>query len=470
MRYVVIGGGLSGLAAAFYLRRGARDAEVIVCEASPRIGGLIQTEQVDQFLVEHGADMFSSEPDDALQLCQDLGVADELIHPAREGRGAMIVRDNRLYTIPEGFVLMRPTRLTSMLTTPLLSVPGKLRLLRERFVPQRKGSDDESVASFVRRRFGDELLTRIVQPLVGGIYTADPERLSMSATMRPFVQMEQQYGSLTAATLARRRSGADSNEKSSSGARYSQFRGFAGGMKTLFQHLLNSLPDDCVRLSAPVLALARSADRWRVVLSDSQVIDDVDGIILAVPTNVAAGICRSISTSAATELEGFQSASSVILVVGAKDQTIARIPSTFGFVVPARERRHILACSFASHKFAGRTPPGHTLMRIFLGGALQPEVCSWSDDRLFKVAAEELGTWIGWNGRAVIKQVVRWNDAMPQYCVGHLERVAKVEACLREFPSLVVAGNGLYGVGIAPVVARAKRAAAQVAQATYGMS
>ncbi|WP_068139608.1 protoporphyrinogen oxidase [Roseimaritima ulvae] len=462
---VVVGAGLSGLSAAFYLRQKIPGVRVSVVEASPKIGGVIQTETIDGFLVEHGADMFATEPGDALQLCRDLGVEDQLMVPEESGRGAMIVRGGRLLAVPEGFVLMRATRVWPMLTTPLLSVAAKLRLARERFVPPRDSDEDESVAAFTRRRLGNEVLQRIVQPLVGGIYTADPERLSMLATMRQFVSMEREHGSLSVATRARRQAGTDSRERSSSGARYSQFRGFPGGMTQWFEALAAALPAGSLHTNTKVESLQRVADRWRLQTSGDASIDDADAVVLATPARVAAKLCQPFADASAALLSGMEAASSAILVLGVRNEDIARRPSTFGFVVPACEGHSILACSFASHKFPGRAPEGHTLLRVFMGGAMQPELCDLEDQELHALAGRDLEKLIGWNGRAVMQRVVRWNQAMPQYHVGHLDRIAEIEAGLDAFPTLALAGNSLHGVGIAPVVRTAKRGAEKIAEA-----
>src|SRR6056297_1652423 len=264
MRLVVVGGGLSGLTAAYYLHRHWPEADISLLEASQRVGGVIETEHRDGWLVEHGADCFSVTPPDALQLCQDLGVADQLIEPLPHGRRAMISQGDRLWPVPEGFVLMRPTRLGQVLKSPLLSWRGKLRLAAERFVRRRPDTGDESLASFVRRRLGNEALERLVQPLVGGIYTADAERLSMQATMPQFVKMEREHGSLIGATLS---SGQASDnaavkaqrelERTSSGARYGQFRVLPRGMGALFAEIESRLPANTIQLGKAVTSLTR---------------------------------------------------------------------------------------------------------------------------------------------------------------------------------------------------------------------
>lgn len=470
---VVVGAGLSGLTTAFYLHRDLPRARLSILEASPRVGGVVQTETADGFLIEHGADMFSTEPPEALQLCRDLGVEQELILTNESGRGAMIARGHQVYPVPEGFVLMRPTRTGPILSTPLLSAKGKLRLLGERWVAARDSEEDESVASFVERRLGREVLERIVQPLVGGIYTADPRRLSMQATMPQFVAMEREHGSLAAATTARHRAGGDGRERSSSGARYAQFRGFPGGMRQWFERLQAALPDGCVQTSAKLDSLSPAAGRWQLRVAGGDRSSrpeniDADAVVLAGPAKMSSGLLEGFAPAATEALRDIAAASSVILVLGVADKNIARKPKAFGLVVPARERRSILACSFASHKFPGRAPEGHTLMRVFMGGALQPELCERSDEELIELARSDLQELIGWNGQARLQRVVRWNDAMPQYLLGHRQRVERIEAALEPYPTLAIAGNSLHGVGIAPVVRTAKRTAKRVVAAVVG--
>ncbi len=265
-RVAIVGGGLSGLATAVKLQLADPTLDLTLFEAADRVGGVIHTEQESGFLIDLGADMFATKPSDALDLCRELGIADRLIEPELHGRGARIVHRGRLLPIPEGFVLMRATQLTPMLTTPLLSLSGKLRFLMERWIkspPRDQGADlpeDESVGDFVRRRMGVEVLNRIVAPLTAGIYTADVNKLSMQATMGPIAEMERQYGSLAAATAARRRVGEDSVERASTGARYGQFRAFQGGMIELIRSLADFLPENTIRLATPVRSIHADPD------------------------------------------------------------------------------------------------------------------------------------------------------------------------------------------------------------------
>jgi len=474
IRVAVVGGGLSGLATATHLLQKSPPSklcEVTVLEASDRLGGVIHTEReqtgVGEFIVDHGADMFASTPSAALDLCRGLGVESQLLRPKPEGRGAMIARGNRLIPIPEGFVLMRPTKLTSMMTTSLLSPSAKLRLLFERFIPKRDVSvPDESVGSFVRRRLGEECLNNLVAPLVAGIYTADVEKLSMAATMRPIWEMEQRDGSLASATLRRIRKGEDSTERGSSGARYEQFRAFPGGMIELIQTLAQRIGGNQIRLNQPVTSLVRCDDGIRV----EPLGQTFDRIVLSTPAPVTARLLGEVSptTQAAKLLSGLEFASTAIVVMALPRASFTRLPTTFGFVVPPKENRAILAGSFASEKFAGRAPDDHVIVRSFVGGTLQPEMLERRDDQLVDLVRKELGDFIGMDQNRPLDQlaplirVVRWNQAMPQYTVGHLDRVAQIHEAMEQIPGIELTTNALDGVGIAPLIASASKTAERI--------
>lgn len=463
MRVAVIGGGLSGLTAAYYLHRGLPDADVRLFEASNRLGGVIETERRDGWLIEHGADCFSVNPPDALRLCRDMGLEDQLIEPELPGRLAMISQGGHLHPVPEGFVLMRPTRVWQVIKSPLLSWPGKLRLAAERWVPKRKEDADESLASFVRRRLGNETLERIVQPLVGGIYTADAERLSMQATMPQFVRMEREFGSLIGAKSGDTEE-VKSVERESSGARYGQFRVFSEGMGRLFDEIRERLGKDSVRLGTKIDDLRRcEAGGWELSLGSGQV-EKFDGLVLALPTARTANLIQTFAPQAAISLKKIEYASSAIVLLGVKTAHIKRLPLAFGFVCPTADKRRILAASFASHKFPGRTPEGYTLIRIFIGGAVQPELLENSDQQLIEIAQEEMRELIGLDGACELTAVQRWNNAMPQYHVGHKQLVAEIEKQMATVERLEICSNGLHGVGIAPVVGTARRAAERLIQ------
>ncbi len=464
-RVAIVGGGLSGLATAVQLHQRRPEIEISLFESQSRLGGVIDTHRHGELLVDYGADMFATQPSAALRLCESLGIADRLIEPKQERRGAMIVHRGRLVPIPDGFVLMRATKLASMVTTPLLSLGGKIRLIAERLVARRDDPSDESVADFVRRRMGVEMLDRIVGPLVAGIYTAEVERLSMQATMAPILSMEQQHGSLAKATLARRRTGEDGAERSSSGARYGNFRAFPGGMIEFIETLAGRLPSGCVRPSLPITSLSKSPAGWHLNHDNHQaaeVATAFDHIVLATPAAVAARLLAPHASIAAERLASIETASTAIVVLGLRRSDIRRPAEAFGFVVPPKENRRILAGSFASEKFAGRASEANVIARVFIGGALQSELLDHDDDELIRIASEELRDLIGLAAAPFFSHVVRWNNAMPQYHVGHLDRVKAIESDVANQPGISLAGNSLHGVGIAPVIQTAGRVAREI--------
>lgn len=462
-RVAIIGGGLSGLATAVKLHLADPDIELTLFEAADHPGGVIGTERAEGFLIDHGADMFSTNPSAALDLCRQLGLEHRLIEPQPTGRGALIVRQGKLVPIPNGFVLMRATRLLPMLTTPLLSLGGKLRFLCERWIKPRPDSaeQDESVSQFVSRRMGQEVLDRIVAPLSAGIYTADIDKLSMQATMGPIAKMEQQYGSLARASQARRRSGEDVLERGSVGARYGQFRAFQGGMTELIQGLVNALPDETVKLSTSVQSLQRRPTDWQLTTTDGGQ-HEFDHVVVAVPPRPAARLLQEITPAAAEELAAIESTSTAIVVLGLRRADIERDPEAFGLVVPLAEGRQILAASFASRKFAGRAPDDHLLVRVFIGGAMQSELLDQTDQQLAEIACRELEQLIGFRGSPVVTRVVRWNDSMPQYHVGHVARVERIDQAIDQVPGLSLVSNALHGVGIAPVIRLADRVSQRI--------
>lgn len=455
----VVGGGLSGLATAVQIHLAEPAIKLRLFEAGDRCGGVIFTEWADSFLIDHGADMFATNPPEALALCERLGVTDQLIEPNLPGRGAMIVHHGRPVPIPDGFVLMRATKLWPMLTTPLLSPAGKLRFLCERWIRGGDLDTDESVADFVRHRMGRETLDRLVGPLTAGIYTADVEKLSLLATMKPIVEMQRQYGSLARATSARRRSGEDGQERMSAGARYGEFRAFKEGTGQLISTLVSALPDDTIRTGTRVDRLQRHSQpvgAWQV--NDER----FDHVVVATPPRIAAGLLIDHAPDAAATLQEIKAASTAIVVLAVRQHNITRHVETFGMVVPPIEQRRVLAVSFASQKFAGRTPDDHVLIRVFIGGALQPELLERDDPQLVQLARDELADLIGLTGEPVLSRVVRWNDAMPQYHVGHLDRVEKIESSVAAVPGLDLMTNALHGVGIAPVIKAAGNVALRV--------
>jgi oxygen-dependent protoporphyrinogen oxidase len=327
---------------------------------------------------------------------------------------------------------------------------------------------DESVASFARRRLGREAFDRLVQPLVGGIYTADPENLSLAATLPRFLEMEWQYRSLIRAAWQERKT--HSRMKSelpgdASGVRYGMFVAPRRGMSSLVTAIIERLANATIRLRTPIEHLQRIADgRWRIASTQGPSdAGEYDAVIIATPAHVAARLIEPFDADVASQLRAIQYASAAIACLGYRRGQISHPLDGFGLVVPAIERRQILAASFASLKFAGRAADDRVLIRVFIGGAMQPELLDRDDAELRTIACRELAQLLGVEGEPELAIIARWNNAMPQYHLGHLDRVRHIESLAAKWSGLHLAGSAYHGVGIPHCIRSGQLAAERAA-------
>ena len=447
-RVIVIGGGLTGLAAAHRLVTRAaglrRPIEVRLLEAKDRLGGAIWTDRRDGFLLEGGADSFITNKPGGIDLCREIGLSDQLIGTDSSRRRSFVVRSGRLLPVPDGFVMMAPSRLAPILTSPILSWRGKLRVILERFVPRNTDGADESLGAFAKRRLGREAFERLVQPLVGGIYTADPNELSLAATLPQFAAMEREHGSLTRA--ARRQSRED---RAGSGARYGLFASLRDGMDTLPRTLAAALPSGVVATSAPVRRIVRPdpAGPWRVELLEGPPIEAA-AVLLATEAHASARLVDGFDPELSLLLRSIPYASSIVANVGYRRDAIAHPLDGFGAVVPSIEGRSILAMSFSSVKFPSRAPADSVLLRVFVGGATQPHLYDLDDAAIEAIIRRELAELLGASGTPLFIEIARHHRGMPQYTMGHLGRVSAIRARQTRHPGLGLAGNAFGGVGI----------------------
>ncbi len=465
---VVIGGGITGLAAAHRLSELDRSVKITLLEASNRLGGVLETVRHDGFLIERSADNFITNIPYALDLCRRLGIEEQLSQTNDAHRRAFVVCRGRLESIPEGFLIMAPSRLWPVLTTPILSWRGKMRLAAEWFVRTGSGAD-ESLASFATRRFGREMYERLAQPLVGGIYTADPEKLSVRAAMPRFVKMEQEYGSLIRGARRGAAKATKANKRESA-ARYSMFTTPREGMSSLVDALADRLPDGSVRLDAAVKQITQreqivqhEAGKWSIAIAgDEPRTIEADGVIVATPAHRAATLLGRLDRELAAELEQIFCASCAIVSLGYSRSQIGHPLDGFGFVVPQIERRQILSASFSSVKYAGRAPEGCELIRVFIGGACQADLVDLDDDALRTIAVEELVDLLTIDGEPIFARISRWRGAMPQYHLGHIERIERIRSRAASHHGLALAGNAYGGVGVPQCIQSGEQAAATV--------
>jgi oxygen-dependent protoporphyrinogen oxidase len=465
-RVVVLGGGITGLAAAYRLRELAAahemPLETILLESCARVGGALETIRAGGYVIETGADSILSEKPSALRLVKRLGLEADIIGTQERFRRTYVVHNGRLVPIPDGFSLMAPALLRPVLRSKLFSPFGKLRMIAEPLIPRRRRRDDESLATFVRRRLGREVLERVAQPLAGGIYTADPAMLSVAATMPRFVELERRYGSLIRGLKATSRLNRAARE--ASGARWSLFVSFTNGIAQLTDTLAMRLGNS-VRCRAHVTGLERQTPAarprrraWRLRLDDDLSVE-ADAIVCTIPAYAAAPLLRPHSETLAAMLEELEYASAATVNVAFRETDFASVPQSFGFVVPAVERRKIIAGSFSSFKYSGRAPSGMVLARVFLGGALQNNMMALDDSELLTAASEEFAALLGVKAVATLSHVRRWPRSMPQYAVGHMQRVAAIERETARLYRFALAGAFLRGVGIPDCVQSGESAA-----------
>ena len=443
----IVGAGISGLSAAFELQR--RGAAVLVLDAAPRAGGVVATERFDGWVIDGGPDALLVQKPGAVALCRELGIADRLVSTLTP-RTAYILRDDRLHPIAEGSFLGFPLKFSALARSSVFSLGGRLRMACEVAVPRREGDEDESIGAFVRRRFGDEAVDYLAEPLLAGIHAGDVDRLSMRALFPRLLEAERQSGSVIRAFRALR------IKPSPQGA----FVSLPGGTGELIDALLKALGPAAVRLSAPVTDIRRTGV-YTIESGAGRV--DAKAVIIAAPAYVASSLLRPFDTTLAALTEAVPYASTATVALGYRSDQIAHPMRGTGFVVPRVERSPLLAATWVSSKWPGRAPEGHALLRGFLGGGRDPRRLEASDAELVELAREELSRLLGITGSPVVVRLTRWTRQSPQYEVGHLQRVAAIDRRLASIPGMFVTGSGFRAIGIPDCIADGRETAARAA-------
>jgi len=454
-RIAIIGGGISGLSAAFELEqlRSDADLEYVLYEASPVLGGVLSTEHIDGCVVEAGPDSFITEKPWAADLCRQLGLGDELIGSNDADRKTYILVRGRLVVMPDGLMFMVPTKILPTGLSPLFSWKTKLRMTQELFHPPRAVDHDESVADFVERHYGSEMVDRLADPLLSGVYGGEAAKLSVRAVLPRFAEMERTHGSLGRAMLAARR-------KMSAGPRRVApplFTSLKSGMQHLAETIVTRLTPSSLLTDAPVQAIQPEARGW--VVSAGLQSDHFHAVIVALPASAAAHVLRMASPELSAELAAIEYSSSITVGLGYDRYVREILPPGFGFLVPRSEGKRLLAATFVHNKFPHRAPENRALLRCFFAGGNAESVWSLSDGQIVGIVRNELEQIIGLRAEPLFSRVYKWKSAMAQYGVGHLERLERIERLRQQLPGLGLAGNAYRGIGVPDCVRSGREAA-----------
>ncbi len=468
-RIAVLGGGISGLAAAYGLaraREGGAGIEEFLIEANDRLGGVLRTERVEGFVVEAGPDSFLTEKPEAAALCRELGLGDSLLGSNDRARRTYILHRGRLVPLPEGLLLFIPTRLGSILTTPLLSFSDKLKVAAERFRgrPPAGQASDESAASFVGRHFGKGMVEKIADPLLAGVFGGDSNALSARVALARLWEMEQKYGSLVRGALeARKHKRTEASLRNSSREFPPLFTTLKDGLGRLVEELRKRLAGSRVFLKQRAIALDRASGMAPYTIRcEGGGEHKADAIIFALPAHQCGRLLSSLDPALAESLQAITYAPALTAALGYDAGAGGRLPPGFGFLVPRQEKRRLLACTFVHNKFPHRVPPGGVLLRCFLGGSRDAEVMTLDDGEIVTIVRRELEAILGVTAAPLFYRIYRWPASMPQYAVGHADLVDRIEARLRNHPGLFLAGNAYSGIGLSDCV-RTGQAAAEAA-------
>ena len=479
MRVAIIGGGIAGLAAAYELekaRAAGTDVAYTLFESRERLGGSLASETVNGVVLERGPDSFLSEKQAGAELCRELGLGDQLVPSNDANRKTYIVVKNRLVSLPDGLMFLIPTKLVPTALTGLFSPSTKIKMALELLHPPRPSEHDESVASLVRRHFGQEAVDRLADPLLSGIYGGDATQLSARTVLPKLVEMETQHGSLTRGMLAAHKqmrakmaaaraangNGAGSSQGQGARGARSIFTTLRGGLQQMVDALEARLNAAWIRKATAVNGLERDPNGWRVRTNDEAAL--YDSIIVASPAWAAGKLLATTDAALGDELCAIPYSSSITVNLVFDETQLGPLPDGFGFLVPAIEGRAMLACTFVHRKFVGRTPTGKAVLRAFLGGAKNENLLEQSDEVLVATVRRELSEILG--ARIVgphipaeATQVSRWRRAMAQYSVGHQDRMKRVRDHVAALSGLKLAGNAYDGIGIPDCIRTGRQAA-----------
>ena len=440
-RIAVVGGGTSGLSAAYSLQKrksAGFPLEFVVYEAGQQFGGVIRTERVDGCVIEAGPDSFLTEKPWAADLCRELGLGDELISSNDAERRTYMLINGRLLQIPDGLMFMVPTKLGPTFLSPMFSVRTKARIVREWLLPPKPKRKEMTVGEFVERHYGREMVDRVADPLLAGVYGGSADQLSVDAVLPRFVQMETKYGSLGRAMAA-----AAKNAPAS--ASRSLFTSLKSGMQQMTSALISRLPKEALRAGVPIEQVQPESGKWLVIGNGRT--EEYDAVVLATPAPIAAGLLTTVP-ELTRELNAISYNSSMTVVFGYEQSVRCTLPPGFGLLVPRTENRKILAATFVHNKFPYRAPEERALIRCFVGGTVADEMLDQTEADIANIVEKELQSILAINARPVFARVYKWRKAMAQYTLGHSARVERIMTLAARMPGFALAGNAFAGIGV----------------------
>jgi oxygen-dependent protoporphyrinogen oxidase len=457
-RVIIIGGGITGLAAAYKVRRAAgsdgHEVTFTLVEKDDRLGGKIQSEVFDDFIIDGGPDSFLTEKPALHRIADLLGMADQKLPSDESRKRTWILAAGRLHEMPDGVMMFAPTKFVPFATTGLFSPVGKARMAMDLVIPKKQVPEgelnDETLESFVVRRMGRECLDRLAEPLVGGVHASDPAVMSLAATFPRLLEMEQKYGSLMMGFLDARKKVEEMRRKyppRPGQPRRTFFSSFKGGMQQLTDAMADAAGRDDMIVGTAVTRIERLGERWAVTLADGRTLEG-DAVVVATEGWAAEALMEGVAPRAREALAGIPHSSSATVSLGFDTEDVGFDLNAFGVLCPQAESRSLMAATYSSTKWPGRAPDGKVLMRGFVGGPHNQEIVDRSDDELIRIVTDELRGILGLTADPVFAKVYRWRLGMPQYTLGHLERVAAIQGEMETIPGLALAGGSYTGVGL----------------------
>ena len=451
---VIVGGGISGLSTAFYLSQAGIPSVLI--ERQPHLGGVITTEVVDGCVIEGGPDSFLSAKPWAMDLIREVGLESEVIGSNDHLRVTYVLRGGRLVPLPDGLMMMVPTRLWPMVTSGLLSWPAKFKMGLELFRRPPAGPvGDRSVGDFVADHYGTEAVDYLAEPLLAGVYGGSPWKLSVDSVLTRFTEIERRYGSLSRGLLAAMRKAAHSSGTP-------LFRTLRGGLAQLTGALEERIAGMTEVWRCDAARIERASSGFRIRCGDEWLA--ATDVVLACQAYQAASLVEGIDGELANLLLTIPYSSSMTVALGYERETFRHPLAGFGFLVPKVERKRLVACTWVGTKFDHRVSESRVMLRVFLGGADDPEILDEPDEAILETVRGELRSIMGVTETPSFARVSRWPRSMAQYTVGHARRVEQVFGLLRRHPGLELAGNAYHGIGIPDCVRMGKEAAERIAR------